>query len=127
MRQRCNDVNHVRYAQYGGRGIAVCERWASFANFLEDMGMPPQPGLSLERTDSDKGYEPGNCVWATNAQQARNKTSNRFYTLGDKTLCLSDWASDLGISFGSLKERIAKWPLERALTTPKLPNQGPRK
>jgi hypothetical protein len=126
MSQRCNDPAHVRYADYGGKGVTVCERWRSFPNFLEDMGMPAD-GMSIERIDGNKGYEPGNCVWATTAQQSRNKSSNRFYELNGKSQCMTDWAKELGISPTTLSERLSKWPLERALTTAKLPNQGPRK
>ena len=125
MVQRCNDPNHVGYQKYGGKGVAVCDRWRSFPNFLEDMG-EPAPGMSIERLDNGKGYEPGNCVWATTSSQSRNKTNNRFYEHDGKKQCLSDWAKELGISPTTLSERIEKWPLEKALTTRKLPNKGKR-
>ena len=73
MRERCRKPNHPSYNDYGGRGIAVCERWDdSSANFLADMG-EPAPGLSLDRIDVDGNYEPKNCRWATNWQQRINR------------------------------------------------------
>jgi hypothetical protein len=72
MMQRCNSPNHPAYADYGGRGIRVCERWHSFVNFLVDMGEPP-PGLSIDRINNDGDYEPGNCRWATRSEQMRNR------------------------------------------------------
>lgn len=72
MRQRCRNPKHARYADYGGRGITVCQRWDSFASFLADMGQRP-PGLTLERTNNDRGYEPGNCRWATYQEQRANQ------------------------------------------------------
>ena len=53
MLQRCNSPTHRRYADYGGRGIRVCERWESFENFFEDMGNEPYIQATIERIDND--------------------------------------------------------------------------
>lgn len=75
MRARCFNPRHSDYKYYGGRGIKVCERWASFVNFLADMGEVPT-GLSIHRIDNDGNYEPTNCKWATAKEQASNKRGN---------------------------------------------------
>lgn len=77
MTQRSSNPSHPAFDRYGGRGIEVCERWRVFANFLADMGARP-PGMSIDRIDNDRGYEPGNCRWATSRQQAANRTSTRL-------------------------------------------------
>jgi hypothetical protein len=77
MKDRCHNPNNKQYADYGGRGITVCDRWRnSFPNFLEDMGERPE-GLTLERSDNDGNYEPSNCVWETRKKQAENRRNTR--------------------------------------------------
>lgn len=72
MLKRCRNPRHVSYQDYGGRGIKVCERWASFDSFLADMGERPD-GKTLDRKDVNGDYEPGNCRWATRSEQQKNK------------------------------------------------------
>jgi hypothetical protein len=69
---RCHNPRCDRFRDYGGRGIKVCERWYEFEVFYADVGDPPAPGLSFDRTDNDGNYEPGNWRWATPRQQALN-------------------------------------------------------
>jgi hypothetical protein len=79
MIQRCTNPNWRQWHNYGGRGITVCERWRTFVNFLADMGERPEgrhgkiAEYSLDRIDNNGNYEPGNCRWATVAEQHSNK------------------------------------------------------
>lgn len=72
MIARCTQENNHNFSHYGGRGITVCERWRTFANFLEDMGPKPK-GLQLDRINNDGNYEPGNCRWVTPKENSNNR------------------------------------------------------
>jgi hypothetical protein len=121
MLARCYNPEIPAYGNYGGRGITVCERWRnSFLAFLEDMGKRPAPRHTIERIDNDLGYSPENCTWATWKQQSRNGRRNRLITFCGRTKCLTDWATEIGISYQTLSFRLKHWDLDKALTTPKL-------
>lgn len=96
MLNRCLDKEFSGYASYGGRGITVCERWLDFFNFLEDMGERP-PGTTLDRYPDKKGnYEPGNCRWATDAEQYSNLVRNVYLTIDGVTKTISEWSREPG-------------------------------
>lgn len=119
MKQRCINPTNTRYADYGGRGITVCERWSVFVNFLADMGRRPTPKHSIERLNNDLGYAPGNCKWATKSEQCNNKRNNVVYTYDGKTLTLAQWAEETGLPYSCLQYRHQKgWPAVKLLTKP---------
>jgi hypothetical protein len=118
MKKRCLNKNTNDYKYYGGRGIKVCARWMKFENFYADMGDAPK-GLTIERQNNNGNYELGNCQWATRSEQSKNRRGNRIIEFNSKSMCLNDWAKSIGINHASLRERLDKWPLERALTEQK--------
>jgi len=118
MKRRCNNPHSKDYKNWGGRGIKVCARWAnSFENFLADMGEKPE-GLTLERKNNDRNYEPENCKWATRKEQGRNSRNNHMVEYQGKIQCIAAWAEEKGVAAKTLQTRIQQlhWPVESALT-----------
>lgn len=117
MIQRCTNPNHKSYKGYGDRGIEVCPTWRNdFLTFYKDMGDRPA-GMTLERIDNDKGYEPGNVRWATPLEQANNRRNNISLTVGGITDTLANWSRKTGIGQKTIMYRIKNgWSDEQALS-----------
>ena len=116
MRQRCMNPRHANFANYGGRGIGVCDRWSDFAAFLADMGDRPGPDFSIDRIDNESGYSPENCRWATRTQQTRNTRQNVHLTVRGERRLLVEFADEYGIQAGVVRGRVRRgWSHEEAL------------
>lgn len=113
--QRCTNQNGKQWADYGGRGITVCDEWRDFANFLRDMGQPPG-GFSIERLDNNAGYNKANCIWADKKTQQRNRRVNRLVTINGDTRCVAAWAEVLNVDIILVGSRLQRgWSEHRAL------------
>lgn len=124
MRDRCRNPRNKKFKAYGGRGINVCARWDDFSLFLSDMGPRPTKEHSVDRVDNDKGYEPGNCKWATRDEQANNTRMNRVLEVNGEVRTLADWARKTGLLHNTIVCRIRRgWPPERAVTEPAKPGK----
>lgn len=123
MLRRCEDSGVDAFKHYGARGIAVCERWHEFENFLADMGRRPA-GMTLERADVDGNYEPSNCSWIPAGEQSRNTRRTVRVSLGGEELCLKVACGRLGISYQRTRDRmkVLGWTFERAANEPKKVN-----
>jgi len=112
MKSRCQNSNDPRYAAYGGRGIHVCRRWQSFANFEADMLSTYERGKTLERKDNNGNYTLGNCCWATKKEQARNRRNNRWVVYKGRRMILSAAAEKAGLPLTTVVSRMMKGWLE---------------
>lgn len=117
MHSRCLNPAVRSYADYGKRGISICERWGSFDNFLADMGTRP-PGCTLDRIDNDGNYEPGNCRWATLSEQASNRRRRRVF-LNGKLITTIEACKVLRLNSSTIYGRLSHgWPVWLALMAP---------
>lgn len=117
MLKRCRNPKEPSYRIYGARGIDVCERWVTFANFFADMGLKPTRLHSIDRIDNNKGYEPGNCRWATRVEQNNNTRQNHRLTINGETRTFVQWCEITGIPQAIIYRRKKRGlPFELAFT-----------
>ena len=71
---RCYSPNSPKYANYGGKGVTVCERWRigggvdgihPFLLFKQDVGPRPSVDHRLNRIANAKIYSPTTVGWST--------------------------------------------------------------
>lgn len=132
MITRCNKPTENQWKDYGGRGITVCSGFRSFENFYAAMGDIPL-NREVDRIDNDGHYSCGKCEeclsknwpmnlkWSTRAEQARNKRTTRWITIGNETKLLVDWIKGSGVPHSTAWERLNRgWTPEQAfgLTSP---------
>lgn len=119
-KQRCTNPKNAKFADYGGRGITMCQEWLeSFETFLRDMG-PCPPGHTIDRIDNDGPYVVTNCRWAPPSVQANNKGSNHILNFRGESHTMAEWARLTGLAQRLIRDRVSKlgWDPERALTEP---------
>ena len=122
-KKRCHDPKARGYKRYGAKGIRMAQIWLnSFETFYAELGPCPK-WWTLDRIDSTKGYQPGNCRWAPWLVQSNNRpTFNRPITWNGRTMNIEQWNRELGFTPGTIKGRLHRgWSIERAFT------QAPRK
>lgn len=118
IKQRCSNPSNPRYADYGGRGITLCDEWmnnrASFFDWAYRTGY--HPGLSIDRIDNNKGYSPENCHWVPTITQNRNTRRNILVNINGETKSLSAWVAKTNIKYATVLARISRgWTPEEAL------------
>jgi hypothetical protein len=116
MRERAAGKSADKARNYQSRGITICERWATFENFLADMGERPR-GTTLDRIDNDGNYEPSNCRWADVKTQGTNRRTTRFVTLNGEQLSMTHAAAKLGFNYKTITDYGARrgWTLQQAI------------
>lgn len=114
MKNRCYNKNYFQYYLWGGKGIKICDEWIdkeqgfiNFYNWAINNGY--KDNLSIDRIDGEKNYEPSNCRWATQKEQARNIKNNVNITYNGETHCIAEWAEITGIKGGTLYWRYKNW------------------
>lgn len=120
MKTRCTNPNDKRYADYGARGIRICDEWlASFEAFLKDMGPRPSRRHTLDRIDVNGHYEPANCRWLPAPLQTRNTRANRVIEHRGVRGSVAEVAEHFGVNSKNVYERLARgWSVADAIERP---------
>lgn len=123
IRERCLSPKSKRYADYGGRGITLCDEWKAdflvFRDYISALPHCQEDGYTVDRIDNNLGYFPGNVRFATRQEQMNNTRHNVVLTHNGKTQSITAWSKETGIKVETLfyRER-KKWSPEAILTTP---------
>lgn len=118
MHRRCYGTETKAYPHYGGRGITVCDEWREFEPFREwALANGYAEDLTIDRIDVNGNYNPENCRWATDKEQANNKRNNHRIEYNGETHTISEWADKYGVNQVKLWARLQyrNWELKPAL------------
>jgi hypothetical protein len=115
---RCYNPKNSMFKTYGSRGITMCDEWKNdFYKFYSEVGDRPSPKHSLDRVDNNRGYEPGNVRWATDTEQARNKTTTIKIKICCQQKTLKEWCDIFQVRYKLAHERLKYgWPIEKVLS-----------
>ena len=107
IRARCTNPNNEKWADYGGRGITLCERWQTYENFAQDMGEQPSPVHTVGRIDNNGPYSPENCRWETPIEQNNNKRTTILVSISGATKPLAVWCRELNVPPAMVHMRVS--------------------
>lgn len=128
MKRRCLCESDVRYHQYGGRGILLCDKWKeSFDNFADwALANGYKENLTIERIDVNGNYCPENCKWITLKEQANNKRDTIWIDYKGRHIQLRKICDEMNLHYDAIHNRITKmgWDAERAIDEPLYTNEG---
>lgn len=116
MKNRCFNPNYTHCKDYGGRGITVCDEWKDDFQVFYDWAMANgyADNLSIDRINPDGNYEPSNCRWITQREQAGNKRCTPSVELDGEIHNLKEWSEITGINYSTIYSRYisGKTPAE---------------
>lgn len=119
MHTRCYNPKRKAYADYGGRGITICDEWKNDFQMFYDWAMANgyADNLTIDRVDVNRNYEPQNCKWSEAQRQANNRRSNLQIVYNGEGHTMAEWARISGIPYKTLHYRIScGWSIEKALS-----------
>lgn len=115
-KRRCVDPTRAHYSK---KGIKMHPDWLDFNVFWAEMGPSWKSGLSIDRKDNSKGYEPGNCRWSTAKVQSNNRSSCVVIDTPDGSMNITQAAERYGVNRWTIANRLKKgWSGTKLLSPP---------
>lgn len=119
IRKRCLSPKSHNYANYGGRGVEICEQWLDNYPAFREWSLKNGycKGLSIDRIDVNGDYSPENCRWVDGLVQQNNRRCNINVIFQNQTHTLKEWSRIRSINYQTLYTRY-----KLGWETPKLLN-----
>ena len=123
MINRCHNQNDTQFDLYGKREIQVCNEWKQdfkiFYNWAINNGY--KENLTIDRINNNGNYEPSNCRWANDKEQANNRRTNHNVEIKGEVRNVSEWCELFNINVSTVRDRMRRgWNEAEAITTPKM-------
>jgi len=107
MKQRCYKKEHKSFADYGGRGITVCDEWLVPDNFFEwALSNGYAENLTIDRIDVNGNYCPENCRFITMKEQIRNRRNTVTVEYNGENVTLAELAKISGVPYATIHWRF---------------------
>lgn len=109
MKRRCDFPDELHKKYYSNKGIKYCEEWKDFCNFRDwALENGYVEGYTIERIDINKGYFPENCKWIPAKEQAFNKSTSHFVTIGHETKTIAEWCIEYNVKWTTFYARLKR-------------------
>jgi len=98
MKHRCYNKNCKDYNTYGKRGIAIYQEWLNNPKAFEEWALEHgyQDDLTIDRIDVDGNYEPSNCRWISNQENAKWRRTTVSVWIDNYLDTASGWSQKVG-------------------------------
>ena len=119
MKGRCYNPNNTNYSKYGERGIRICKEWLEDYQVFKKWALNNGYDISLtiDRINVNGNYEPNNCRWATQKEQANNKRTNHLLEIDGLTKTIAQWSESTGIRAKTISCRLIRgWEPKQAIS-----------
>lgn len=126
MKQRCYHKNNPNWAQWGGRGISICDDWGAgtldingYLSFREwSLANGYDDSKSIDRINNDLDYNPTNCRWADRQTQNSNTRQNVQITIDGVTHTAAEWSRITGLKPDTIRQRFHHGKTGAAIIAP---------